>query len=485
MIELDRITVSLPPNRSDAKTILKHISFSIGAGEWVALTGPNGSGKSTLLKTLAGLYPLQEGTIRFGGGPAGDVPRMALLLQEPDNQFVASSVANELELSPPPGLDAAERALRIEEAVGRFGLERFLDRNPHRLSGGEKQRLALATVWLAAPAVLLLDEPTSYLDDDERNRCVEFVGMMKNDGVAVVWATPGGDDLLDADRVVCLDGGAVCHDGPAGTIEEWIKKSDLDIIPPGDGPMFQGAPEGLDKTGSGGAVPRMDESARDDADVLISLRDVAFAYGEGDVLCGVNTDILAGEVVGIAGKNGSGKSTLLSLIGGVLEPTGGLINRKFRSPVVRNGSTGKSEQAVFYLFQSPERLFFAETVDEEIGFGLKSLGTDEKETASVVAESLSRVGLDPDRFLSRSPFGLSLGEMRRVAFAIAYALRPKLLLLDEPSSCLDRGGLGVLAGLIDDLSAGGSAIVVASHDTRVLRKMTGRILAIENSRLAR
>ncbi len=149
MIELDRITVSLPPNRSDAKTILKNISFSIGAGEWVALTGSNGSGKSTLLKTLAGLYPPREGTIRFDGGPDGDPPRMALLLQEPDNQFVASSVANELELSPPPGLDAVERALRIDEAVGRFGLERFLDRNPHRLSGGEKQRLALATVWLA------------------------------------------------------------------------------------------------------------------------------------------------------------------------------------------------------------------------------------------------------------------------------------------------------------------------------------------------
>ncbi len=313
--------------------------------------------------------------------------------------------------------------------------------------------------------------------------------MMKQHGVAVVWATPGGDDLLDAERVVCLDEGCVCYDGPAGGIGEWIKKSDLDVIPPGDGPMLWGASEGLDEPGPWGGVSGMDRPAGGGkflggADVLISLRDVAFAYGEGDVLCGVNTDILAGEVVGVAGKNGSGKSTLLSLIGGVLEPTGGIINRKFKSPVVRNGSTGKSEQAVFYLFQSPERLFFAETVDEEISFGLKSLGADEKETAGVVAESLSRVGLDPDRFLSRSPFSLSLGEMRRVASAIAYALRPKLLLLDEPSSCLDRGGLGVLAGLIDDLSAGGSAIVVASHDTRVLRKMTGRILTIENTRLA-
>src|SRR5210317_1438981 len=133
MIQLDRISVSLPPNRSDAKTILEHISMTIGAGEWVALTGPNGSGKSTLLKTLAGLYPPREGTIQFGDGADGLVaprPRMAILLQEPDNQFVASSVANELELSPPPGIAAGERASRIEEAIERFGLRAFVERNP-------------------------------------------------------------------------------------------------------------------------------------------------------------------------------------------------------------------------------------------------------------------------------------------------------------------------------------------------------------------
>ncbi len=471
MIQLDRISVSLPPNRSDAKTILEHISMTIGAGEWVALTGPNGSGKSTLLKTLAGLYPAREGRVRFGDdaeGSAAPRPRMAILLQEPDNQFVASSVANELELSPPPGIAAVERASRIEEAIERFGLRAFVERNPHRLSGGEKQRLAVATVWLAAPDVLLLDEPTSYLDSDARNRCVEFVGTMKREGVTIVWATPGGEDLLDADRVVCLDKGRVCHDGPAQTIGEWIEKSGVDIIPPLSG--CADAPINLAADG---------EKSPDTAEVLISLRDVGFAYDEGNVLTGVNAEIRAGEVVGISGKNGSGKSTLLSLVGGVLEPTDGVVDRKYESPVVRQPDGG-SEQAVFYLFQSPERLFFAETVAEEIAFGLKSLGVDEREATSIVAESLDRVGLDPDSFSSRSPFSLSLGEMRRVAFAIALALRPKLLLLDEPNSCLDRAGLEVLARLIADFSARGCAVVMASHDARVLRGMTRRVIDVSD-----
>ncbi|HEX5131054.1 MAG TPA: ABC transporter ATP-binding protein, partial [Candidatus Krumholzibacteria bacterium] len=144
---------------SGEQPALDRVSLDIVPGSWTAVTGANGSGKSTLLGVIAGLIPLRSGGVVHGGGAAC---RVAMLMQDPDNQFVASSVAQELALS--AASEAPAREARIREAAERFGLGTVLDRNPHRLSGGEKQRLALATVWLENPDVLLLDEPLAYLD---------------------------------------------------------------------------------------------------------------------------------------------------------------------------------------------------------------------------------------------------------------------------------------------------------------------------------
>jgi energy-coupling factor transporter ATP-binding protein EcfA2 len=462
MIQLDNITVSLPPRRPLARTILKDISITIEDGDWVALVGPNGSGKSTLLKVLAGVCPVRAGGLRLA--PSGEEFSVALLLQEPDNQFVASTVRNELLLSVDPSIDGAGRDERIARAVERFSLQRVLDRNPHRLSGGEKQRLALATVWLSNPQVLLLDEPASYLDGEERERCVSFVRELNHGGVTVVWATPGGEDLRDAKRVVYLDGGEVRFDGPADGFEGVARTRGFDVL----------LPE-TDVTG-----PRSERPTTYGPSV-VSMRSISFAYDDVEVLHGASGDILSNEAIGIAGPVGSGKSTLLSLISGVLEPKGGEIHRAFSRPVEKRD--GRREQAVFYLFQSPERLFFAETVFEEMAFGLKSLGVPRVDLEGRVKEALSRVSLDPEVFLDRLPFSLSLGEMRRLAFAIAYSLRPKLLLLDEPTSCLDAAGRKILGELVDVLRSEGTTIVVASHDRAVLHGMMDRHWTIENGML--
>jgi energy-coupling factor transporter ATP-binding protein EcfA2 len=212
------------------------------------------------------------------------------------------------------------------------------------------------------------------------------------------------------------------------------------------------------------------------------MRSVSFGYGEHEVIRGASADVLEREVLGIAGKNGAGKSTLLSLASGVLDPSRGTIERRYTRAVSKRRE-GAAEQNVFYLFQSPERLFFAESVLEEVAFGLKSLGVPRGEIEKRAADALERVGLDPSVFLDRSPFSLSLGEMRRAAFAMAFALSPKLLFLDEPASCLDRAGRRVLADLVDALRSRGSTVVVASHDVPYLRATTDRCLTIENGNL--
>jgi len=469
MIKLDDITVALPAGSPHAAPILKNISVTIAEGEWVALAGANGSGKSTLLGTLAGLWPVASGVADLPGGTT------ALLLQEPDNQFVASSVQNELALSLPPGFGRSERDARIATAVDKFSLGEFLGRNPHELSGGEKQRLALATVWLSDPGVLLLDEPTSYLDAIERARCIEFVSELNNGGATVIWATPGGDELANAARVCYLEDGTVRFDGPANEFSRTAAESNFDVILDGQPPW-------------GDCIVERGKRITSDSPVgsrsaVVSLRSTSFAYAGRDVLQNVTFDIHEGECIGVSGQNGSGKTTLLSLLSGILQPTNGVIHRKYPKPVDRPRAAGRPEQMVFHLFQNPERLFFAETVFEEIAFGLKALKVGQAELPAIVSRALEEVALDPGEFQQRMPFSLSLGEMRRLAFAMASALRPRLILLDEPTSCLDAGGYRTVFDVVNTLLSGGSTVVVASHDLPLLERLADRILVVENGRV--
>lgn len=511
MIVLREATVSLPQAAPNPTTVLDHISLTIRRGEWVALLGPNGSGKTTLLHTIAGLTAPASGELSFvstESEPAACRPRTALLLQEPDNQFVTSSVRHELELSPPPGVKDREAvSSRIRSAVDRFTLGQLLGRNPHRLSGGEKQRLALATVWLQDPELLLLDEPTAYLDQEAAADCTAFLREMHDRGVTVIWATPGGEELTCAERVVCVDGGRIEFSGNLDEFYAWSGPARFDYIPP---PVKQLATELLSKDDDAGGVSVLDATVADtnalarkiaegipaggldgnkgvenpwspkpvSGEQVLSYSSVNFGYGEIAAVRDFDLDVHAGECVGIAGPNGAGKSTLLELAGCVYEPDSGTLRRKYR----RVASDGR--QNVFYLFQSPEKLFFAETVLEEITFGLRNLGVSRDSFERRASEALEAVGLDPGTFLSRSPFSLSLGEMRRVALAITLALQPQLLLLDEPTSCLDPTGRIALTRLLSRYREEGRTVLVASHETAFLAEVCDRIVWLCDGRTA-
>ncbi len=432
LLTLQRAVVSYGP---EGRPALGVIDLAVAPGSWTAICGANGSGKSTLLAALASVVPLASGTLHRGNA------RVAILLQDPDNQFVATRVRHELALSVPGDVSTADRERRVDDAAERFALAHLLERNPHRLSGGEKQRLALATVWLESPDVLLLDEPLAYLDRESRDLVVGFVRAMNRDGAAVVWATPGDDVSLATDAVV-LDRGRAAYAGPASECPIAV-----------DARPARAPREPLPRT----------------AEPVATMRDVSFSYGDAPVLEGIDIDLFGGECVGVLGRNSSGKSTLLLALGGALEPASGTITRSARSP--------------FYLPQSPERVFFAETVHEEIAFGLKRRGVAGAEIERRTRVSLEAVGLDPGVFARRSPFQLSVGEMRRVAFAIADALEPGLVLLDEPASCLDVSGVAVLDALLERRLHAGAAVVVASHDPSHLDGVCDRIAALDGGRL--
>jgi len=427
MIRLDGVTVTARARAGQTRAILDGVDMTVDRGEWVALVGTNGAGKTTLLKAIASLVPLSAGSVSFVDFPAPR-PRIGMLLQEPDNQLITSSVRHELELS-------ATRARSVAEATERFALGRVLSRNPHRLSGGEKQRVALASVWLEDPDVLLLDEPVSFLDPPMAARCVEFVRGMRGSGAAVLWAASSDADVDPADSVAFLDGGRVAFRGSREAYRGW----------PGRAAMVAPKP------------PEPDAAARRTSDLVdVSFDGVRLRYGDVEVFDGLDLSVRAGECVGVAGNNASGKTSLLLLAGGAVEPTGGRVKR-------RHDATRTS-----LLPQSPERMFFAESVLEELSFGLRRLGVRGEAATERCRRALAETGLDPAEFLDRSPFDLSPGEMRRVAFAVAMVLEPALLLLDEPTAGLDAAGVHELYRLVERCRAAGTTVMIASHDARAL-----------------
>jgi energy-coupling factor transport system ATP-binding protein len=441
MIQLRDATVSF---EGSARPALDCVSLHVRQGSWTAIVGANGSGKTTLLTALAGLIPLRSGSL------ARKSTRTALLQQDADNQLVATTVRHELALSIPIDVAHAARRARIEEVIARFDLAHLLERNPHRLSGGEKQRLACATVWLEEPDVLLLDEPLAFLDQEARERVLAFVREAHARGAAVVWATPG-EDAEFAREVVFLTDGRVAADGGASPARVEVPGRDARRAPGR-------------RTSAGTAV-------------ALKIEGASFSHDGRIILQSIDLEVEKGECVGVVGRNSAGKSTLLTLAGGALPPASGRVSR---------GSASKG--GVLYVPQSPERMFFAETVREEIAFGVKHLpgyrGVDRGRIDTIVDESLRAVEFDPAWAAGCSPFELSFGEMRRVAFAIAHALAPELLLLDEPASCLDRAGRAVLARLVNARLDAGAAVVVASHDLSHLEGLCDRVLELRDGRLS-
>ena len=460
--------------RQSGRNILNSIQFTIEDGEWVAVTGANGSGKSVLCKLMAGLYRPDSGDVLIDGtdprgaaGPGGG-PSAGIAFQNPDSQFVTSTVRRELLFGLENiGLEQRERESRVREAAALFELEPFLKRNPHMLSGGEKQRLLLACIWAMRPSHVILDEPFSFLDADGRRRALETVRRTFHDeGRTVVWATLDPGEIELADRVICLDGGAIVFDGDPvealSAIPDGILTERKSTGPRGsrDGSIAGGTDHPLSDAGLAASGPS-----------VMRLENARISYGEAGF--GLDITELAlgkGEVLGLLGPSGSGKTTLLLGCSGLMPLERGRLTL-FGENVVerRNFPAGR----VAFLFQSSEEGFFAPTVAEEVALGHSRFG-DGRSDEEAARDALARVGLDPDRFMSRSPFHLSQGEKRLVALASQLVLPAELILLDEPALFLDGRARACLLQAIYNLISRGVTIVVASHDALLIESLATR-----------
>jgi energy-coupling factor transport system ATP-binding protein len=411
-----------------APPALRGVSLELEPGEVVALLGPSGSGKSTLLRSLAGLVPHFHGG-RFAGRvviagldtrntrPAELAGTVATVFQDPEDQVVMTIAANEVafgleNLGVPPDeiWPRVERALASVDALHLWG------RKTIELSGGELQRICLASALALEPQLLLLDEPTSQLDPEG---AALFLDAVERLGATVVLSEHRVARALElATRVLFVDEGSLLLDASRAEALEWLQA---------ERPAYTRA--------------CVSETQAPPGDVVLDLRGVSFSYHPAmAVLDGVDLELRRGEIVALEGPNGSGKTTLARIAAGLVEPRSGTVELRGRAG---------------YLSQDPGRYLVKETALEEVALAVN--GDEQRARAA-----LERVGLSWAE--ERHPRDLSSGERERLALASVAVAEPDLLVLDEPTRGLDPERKVALGAWLEEYAASGKAVLLATHD---------------------
>ncbi|NVN92029.1 MAG: energy-coupling factor ABC transporter ATP-binding protein [Desulfuromonadales bacterium] len=460
MLKVDSLTYTYPVEDAPA---LAEVSLHAAPGECLCLTGPSGCGKSTLLLAIKGL--LHEGnlsgTISLQEQDAPPEPyrdRIGIVFQNPDSQILCSTVAEEVAFGPENlCVPAADIGDRILAALGDVGLSDFWSRNVERMSAGQKQRLAIASVLSMEPRLLLLDEPTSQLDATGRAELVEVLKGLKLQGYTILIAEHNLEPFREiVDRYLLME---------AGRIQSYSVSSPPQALSPRASTVTSKSPP----------CP----AAKNDVGPAIHIESLSLTYpGAGNIFSDISFSIARGERIHLFGQNGSGKSTLLALICGSAQPDSGFI-RVMDKPLTPKTSLFGT---VGFMCQNPQRQLFENTVHEEIAFSLKRLRLPEDEVQRHVMAALEIC--EASHLVHKLPLSLSFGEQHRVALASVLAPRPKILLLDEPFSGLDPAQRGRLLWILSELGEQyGTTVVIASHDPLPEPGWPDRVLTIENGRL--
>ncbi len=495
----------------------RDVSFDIHPGEVVLLLGASGSGKSTLTLALNGLIPHavpaeMTGLVEAGGLDTADNPtamlstHVAMVFQDPDAQIVTGSVYDEVAFGPENlRLPLDEVHARSEAALRRVGLWERRDENPDRLSGGGRQRLAIACALAMGSPLIVLDEPTANLDPQGIDDVYAALTDVVAEGDRAILLVEHNLDAAMAfvTRTIVLDReGRVAFDGPAAeTIRAhadellemgvWLPGAtlaalrlrkqgrQLDPLPlsPEDLAAALAAHPVAPSTEPAPGHPAAPEAPR--PETIIRTRGLSVKRRHTEILRGIDLDIPAGSFTAIVGANGAGKTTLIQALAGVVPPPKGHVMIDGVDP----GTAAPRDLAarVGFVFQNPEHQFIAATVHDELAHGLRLQRMAPDEVSDRVNDMLARFGLSHKAEVH--PFLLSGGEKRRLSVGTALITRPRVLALDEPTFGQDRARASELLDLLQQLRAEGTTIVIVTHDLQLVAEHTSHLIVLADGRI--
>jgi energy-coupling factor transport system ATP-binding protein len=502
---------------------LDGVSFEVEPGEFVVIMGQGGAGKSTLCRCLNGLIPGFHkgdfaGEVRAFGldtrtHSVRDLAQfVGLVFQDFEAQLFCTRVDLEVAFGPENfRLDPKQISERVKECLEVVGLSGFERRVPSALSGGEKQRLAIAASMSWEPAALVWDEPTTDLDPVGKAQLFALARRLRAERPdrAMVMVEHETEQALAADRVVLMSGGKIAADGkPGGLLSDSQLLETNGVRPVQMAQLCErlGLPpclevgQALEHLSSHGysfdhaewtRLLEEEGPARERstfAECAIEVRGLRYSYEPGglhaggcgkEALAGIDLRIARGEFAAIVGANGSGKTTLVQHLNGLLKPQEGTATVDGLD--TRESGMRDIARRVGYVFQNPDHQIFAGQVSEEVAFGPRNLGVPEEEVGLRVADSLEAVGLSGSE--GDDPFSMTKGERQRVAVASVLASRPEVLIFDEPTTGLDYLQTRSMMDLIRRLNEEGHTIIIVTHNMHVVAQYAHRMIAMREGRI--
>jgi energy-coupling factor transporter ATP-binding protein EcfA2 len=469
---------------------IQALSFSVTRGEILLVSGSSGCGKTTLIRCVNGLIPRsykgeRTGRILLHGQESTDWPlskvsqQVGTVLQDPERQILGTKVLNEVAFGLENlGMPRPEIFERVDEALGTLNISRLRERETFNLSGGEKQKVALAGVLAMRPSILLLDEPLASLDPASAFETLDMVRRLADEGMSVLLIEHRVEDVLRIrpDRIMFMVEGQIRYLGkPSGLVKavdyHEVKLPAKMILERAahDPPLAE-----LD------LLPSRTGSGSDGSEPLVRFEQVGFAYEEGqDVLHGISLDIRRGEVIAVLGPNGAGKTTFVKHAIGLLKPKSGRVLVNGRD--TRQASVAQIASTLGYVFQSPSHMLFAPTVHEELAFGPTNLKHPKEQIEKEVKQALQIVNLSDKE--SDPPLALSFGQQKRVSIAAILAMRSRILVMDEPTAGQDyKNYMNFMDSILQ--MPGFEAILFITHDVDLAVIYATRVLMIADGRLA-
>ena len=464
---------------------IKDINLEMTAGKVVLIAGASGCGKTTLIRCINGLIPRSykgelSGRILVKGEDLSSLKlaeisqKIGTVLQDPERQILGTKVINEVAFGLENlGMPRDEILKRVNESLDRLKIPDLRNRDTFNLSGGEKQKVALAGVLAMRPEMLLLDEPLASLDPASAEETLQILRNLADEGMTILMVEHRVEDVLKIhpEQVIYMSGGQILYHGTAEGLDESINYRDVKLPAPMIIQRVKGKPVDIDFTPPAPYT--------DDAGTLVSFKDVNFHYEENHpVLHNISLDIHQGDVISVLGPNGAGKTTLVKHAIGLLKPKSGqvLIGGKDTSKM----SVAEIAQTLGYVFQSPSHMLFAPTVDEELSFGPQNLGHSSEQIRKEVKEAIEIVNLSGME--QSPPLALSFGQQKRVSIAAVLAMRSKILVMDEPSAGQDyRNYIDFMDAIMKLPNF--NAILFITHDIDLAVIYANRVLMVNEGRL--